>query len=120
MPNQYNPDGTHQSFTGGVVNDTDQSRVMNNPINSSGIINNSYQSERSQKSLIPMNAMLQQPGTQQYRQWKNEFENKMQGRDERNAHPIINERSKQMIESKRVNTSSGSKVGGSIHDRLHK
>eukprot|EP00347_Sterkiella_histriomuscorum_P010260 403376977 len=102
----------NQSF----INDEQNNRsgLFANGTGISGIINQSYLTDRSGQS----NRMFQQPGSFGYQQWKQNVEHKMQLKDDRLNYPTINENSKRMIESKRQNNSSGSK-SGTVHSRLH-
>ncbi|CDW91726.1 UNKNOWN [Stylonychia lemnae] len=99
--------------TQSIVEDNNRSALYNNPNGISGMINQSYLTDRSGQSQ----RLFQQPGSQVYQQWRNNLENKMQLIDHKNNQPKINDNSKRMIESKRFNN-SGQK-NNSVHSRLH-
>lgn len=69
--------------------------------------NQSFLTERTQSDI--------QPGTEEYTQWQNHIENKFKQQDVTKNQPTINERSKQIMEQKRI--AMGAQ--GTVHSRLH-
>jgi hypothetical protein len=80
--------------------------------------NHSFLTDRSGTNSKNQSSILQQPGSYGYKRWKDNLEYNLQ--NQRTYQPMINDNSKKIIESKRVNNSSGSaSKGATVHQRLH-